>query len=68
MKYIYLVWEFNGFMAPCHLVAVFSIKEAAEERLKQLQDVLPPEDAPEYDDYGLVDGTEYRIEKLEIDV
>jgi hypothetical protein len=68
MRYIYLVWEFHGFMEPCHLIAAYSIKEAAEENLKRLQDALPPEDVPEYDDYGLVDGIEYRIEKMEIDV
>jgi hypothetical protein len=67
MSYVYAVWEMYPFAGPTILVGIFSTREKATDHALGLTLLLPEDSQPEYDDYGLIEGVEYTVQKIAVD-
>ena len=64
MKQVYLVLENHSSMMGTIIVKAFDTKEKADKFAAKMQ--KKEKHKPEYDDWGLCEGTEYIVVKLKV--
>lgn len=64
LKYIYLVFENHAFMGPHIVLKAFSSADKAEKYAAKMQ--KRQKNKPQYDDWGLCEGIEYKAYKLKV--
>lgn len=66
MQKVYALWKVYPFAGPSHILELFKYKKTAIATAKALLDKELPEYKPEYDDYGLVQGIDYKVEEMPV--
>lgn len=64
---VFAVWKTYAFLGPSHIIHLFSTKDKAEAKVKELKAAAPPEDKPDYDSYGQTEGIDYSVEEREVE-
>ena len=64
MKNIYLVFELHAFMGPSIVIKAFSSVEKADKYAAKM--AKKQKNKPQYDDWGLVEGIEYKVYKMKV--
>jgi len=66
MKKAYVIIKEYPFMHPYQMIEVHLDESAAETRKIYLNSLIPDNEKPEFDDYGLISGYDYTIVDLEL--
>ena len=62
---VYLVFKHR--FLDNEMLKAFDSLDKAKAYCKEMEDKLPLEEKPEYDEYGLSEGTEYIVVKMEVE-
>lgn len=63
-KFVYCV--FKNSPSYWELLEIYADKATADKSARMLMDILHEEDLPEYDEWGIISGTEYRVVKKQL--